>query len=75
MMTGISLPGAMLNRERDPIIGLNTRNRLPRSSIKTNEYLPHIVRNRFGCSLNQYFILPQGIKKIIYLQDIYYPKM
>jgi hypothetical protein len=60
MMTGISLPGAMLNRERAPIIGLNTLNRLPRSSIKTNEYLPHMVRDRFGCSLNKYIILPQG---------------
>jgi hypothetical protein len=60
-MTGISLPGAILNRERDPIIGLNTLNLLPRSSIKINEYLPHMVRDRFGCSLNQYIILPQEI--------------
>jgi hypothetical protein len=42
---------------------LTTLNRLPRSSIKTNEYLPHIMRDRFGCSLNKYIILPQGIKK------------
>jgi hypothetical protein len=59
-MTGISLPGAILNRERDPIIGLNTLNLLPRSSIKMSEYLPHIFPDRFGCLLNGYIILPQG---------------
>jgi len=42
MMTGLSLPGALLNRDHDPIIGLNTRDLLPRSSKKINEYLPHI---------------------------------
>jgi hypothetical protein len=41
-MTGISLDGATLNRERAPIIGSKTRKRLPRSSIQMSEYLPHM---------------------------------
>jgi hypothetical protein len=38
---------------------LNTLNLLPRSSMKINEYLPHIIPDRFGCTLDRYIILPQ----------------
>ena len=46
-MTGISRNGLTLNFERAPIIGSNTRKRLPRSSMQMSEYLPH-MDDRFG---------------------------
>ena len=41
-ITGCRVPGAILNFERAPSIGLKMRKRLPRSSMQMREYRPHM---------------------------------